>query len=439
MTEDEKQSIISEILSAIRTNSLTIEDLTQLETMPSDAYIEISGGRRISCEILKQAVASMFEEDIDEQNRSIANLTKAIGDEAKRAADAEAANARNITAETNRAQQAESNLTKAIGDEAKRAADAENELKARMMGTSTVSNSNTDPYKYLGMMSYEELNNTLDSLTYDATVIGKNFGYFRAKVDYRDVEIKNILLSSSLNIIVQIVEGMFILFENKLSISDNTYSILMRKCIDGVWGDWAIVMNSSTTNTINNLSIELLGIKRSVGQASGIAPLGTDGKVSEAYLPVSLNDVLVFDDFTSSLNLEARDIPELADSSKYTPIHFNTQLGYFVVYNPEDGLYYLGWNARDLFQDNTIPHSGKIFICKKDNRGYFWNGTQLNPIGSDLVLGETEKTAFPGNRGVALEKSFEILNDTTSRFNLTVINYNVRKKCSNVCIVRFDI
>ena len=391
MTEDEKQSIISEILSAIRTNSLTIEDLTQLETMPSDAYIEISGGRRISCEILKQAVASMFEEDIDAQNSSIANLTKAISDEAKRAADAEV------------------------------------ELKERIMGTSVMSNSNTDPYKYLGMMSYEELNNTLNSLTYDAAVTGKNFGYFRAKVDYRDVEINNILLSSSLNIIVQIVKGMFALSNNTLSISDNNYSVLMRKCSEGVWGEWSIVMNSTTTNTINNLSIELLGIKRSVGQASGIAPLGADGKVSEAYLPVSLNDVLVFDDFTSSLNIEARDIPELADSSKYTPIHFNTKLGYFVVYNPEDQLYYLGWNGKDFFQDNTTPHSGKIFICKKDNRGYFWNGTQLNPIGSNLVLGETDKTAFPGNRGIALEESLAILENTTAKLNLTVVNYNVKK------------
>ena len=66
MTEEEKQSIISEILSAIRTNSLTIDDLTQLDTMPSDAYIEISGGRRISCETLKQAVASLFDDDEDD-------------------------------------------------------------------------------------------------------------------------------------------------------------------------------------------------------------------------------------------------------------------------------------------------------------------------------------------------------------------------------------
>ena len=65
MTSEEKQSIINEILLAIRANSLTIDDLVKLDNMPSDAYIEVSGGRRISCATLKQAVASLFDASID--------------------------------------------------------------------------------------------------------------------------------------------------------------------------------------------------------------------------------------------------------------------------------------------------------------------------------------------------------------------------------------
>lgn len=222
MTEEEKQSIISEILSAIRTNSLTIDDLTQLDTMPSDAYIEISGGRRISCETLKQAVASLFDDDINKLYISISNINKALNDEAQRAED------------------------------------AESELEKRLMGTSSNSNSNTDPYQYLGNFDCDVLNNKLDSLTYNSNLVGKGYGYFRAKVNYRDVEIKNILLSSSLNIIVQVVKGMFVVADNKLALNDNTYSILMRKCVSGTWGNWYVIINN---NSISQLQKEIDNLK----------------------------------------------------------------------------------------------------------------------------------------------------------------------------------
>lgn len=216
MTEEEKQSIISEILSAIRTNSLTIDDLTQLDTMPSDAYIEISGGRRISCETLKQAVASLFDDDIHKLYIGISNIDKSLNDEAQRAEE------------------------------------AETELEKRLMGTSTNSNSNTDPYQYFGNLDCDELNNKLDTLTYNTKLVGKGYGYFRAKVNYRDVEIKNILLSSSLNIIVQVVKGMFVVADNKLVLSDNTFSILMRKCVSGTWGNWSVVINNNSISQLHN-------------------------------------------------------------------------------------------------------------------------------------------------------------------------------------------
>lgn len=219
MTEEEKQSIISEILSAIRTNSLTIDDLTQLDTMPSDAYIEVSGGRRISCETLKQAVASLFDDDIHKLYIGISNIDKSLNDEAQRAEE------------------------------------AETELEKRLMGTSTNSNSNTDPYQYFGNLDCDELNNKLDTLTYNTKLVGKGYGYFRAKVNYRDVEIKNILLSSSLNIIVQVVKGMFVVADNnKLALNDSTYSILMRKCASGTWGNWTVIINN---NSISQLQKEI--------------------------------------------------------------------------------------------------------------------------------------------------------------------------------------
>lgn len=58
MTESEKQQIISLVLQALKTNSLTIEQLTSVNELPDDAYIEISGGCKISCGDLKKMFQS---------------------------------------------------------------------------------------------------------------------------------------------------------------------------------------------------------------------------------------------------------------------------------------------------------------------------------------------------------------------------------------------
>lgn len=58
MTETEKQQIISLVLQALKTNSLTIEQLTSITELPDDAYIEVSGGCKISCGDLKKVFQS---------------------------------------------------------------------------------------------------------------------------------------------------------------------------------------------------------------------------------------------------------------------------------------------------------------------------------------------------------------------------------------------
>lgn len=52
MTTEEKQEIINAVLSAIRTNSKTITQLTPVTEMSDDDYIELSGGRRVAYPVL---------------------------------------------------------------------------------------------------------------------------------------------------------------------------------------------------------------------------------------------------------------------------------------------------------------------------------------------------------------------------------------------------
>lgn len=60
MTETEKLQIVNFVLQALKTNSLTIEQLTGIDELPDDGYFEISGGRKISCSDLKQVFKSFL-------------------------------------------------------------------------------------------------------------------------------------------------------------------------------------------------------------------------------------------------------------------------------------------------------------------------------------------------------------------------------------------
>lgn len=62
MTSEEKQTIVTAVLEALKTNSVRITDLTEVSNMPDSCYIEVSGGRKISGSSLIQALASEIVE-----------------------------------------------------------------------------------------------------------------------------------------------------------------------------------------------------------------------------------------------------------------------------------------------------------------------------------------------------------------------------------------
>ena len=177
---------------------------------------------------------------------------------------------------------------------------------------------------------------------------------------------------------------------------------------------------------IDGLAQEVANIYGQVGKPSGIAPLDAMGKVPAANLPAFVDDVVEFEGVLADVIVENRDLPELG-SELATPVYFSTTLNRFIVYNPEDKLYYSNWPGDGVFQSNYIPSAGKVFLCMGDGKCYRWSGSRLAAIGSDLALGETANTAFPGSRGVALEQHVDSLQTSSQWQNLTVCNVNVWK------------
>ena len=177
---------------------------------------------------------------------------------------------------------------------------------------------------------------------------------------------------------------------------------------------------------IEGLSQNVADIYGQIGKPSGIAPLDALGKVPAANLPAFVDDVVEFEGVTTSVIVESCELPELAVPTA-TPVYFCESMNRFIVYNPEDGLYYSNWAGDEVFQSNYIPSAGKVFLSMTDGKCYRWSGSRLAAIGSDLALGETANTAFPGSRGVVLEQQTASLQTSSQWQNLTVCNVNVWK------------
>lgn len=61
----------------------------------------------------------------------------------------------------------------------------------------------------------------------------------------------------------------------------------------------------------------------------------------------------------------------------------------------------------DINGNSVEVESGKIYLDINTNKQYRWSGSKLSEISSSIALGETSLTAFPGDRGKALEDSIK--------------------------------
>ena len=109
------------------------------------------------------------------------------------------------------------------------------------------------------------------------------------------------------------------------------------------------------------------------GAASGVATLGTNGKVPSSQLPSYVDDVLEYND------------------------------------------------------KSTFPatgETGKIYVDTSTNKTYRWSGTAYVEISASLALGETSSTAYAGDKGLKLERGLGTLEQTVSGVQSAVSDIN---------------
>ena len=171
-------------------------------------------------------------------------------------------------------------------------------------------------------------------------------------------------------------------------------------------------------NEVQKVARDLNTFKGTKGNPNGIVPLNANGKISTQYMPASVDDVKDFDGFVKNVTIQQTYIGKNAKDEGYKVV-FNTITKTFILLY--ESVYYSNWVDADSFgtytPDGIVPTDDKIYADTTTNKTYRWSGYNLIIIGSDLALGYTSETAFPGNAGVQVQKDISIIKQDISDIN----------------------
>ena len=182
----------------------------------------------------------------------------------------------------------------------------------------------------------------------------------------------------------------------------------------------------------NSVGADLASFKATKGAANGLAPLGDDAKIPATYLPGFVDDVIEFAEAVEKIVVQQT---ELGSVSEYTRVVYNKYSNVFVIariveIENESGeienkiYYYPKWEDSEIWglqsYNGVTPQAGKVYVDKSRNITYRWSGSTLVAIGSDLALGYTESTAFPGSDGKKLQDEMR-----TAQTNISTLGKNL--------------
>lgn len=191
---------------------------------------------------------------------------------------------------------------------------------------------------------------------------------------------------------------------------------------------------NSIMNGVGDMQGRLEELKDSKGKADGLAPLDENGQISSQYLPGYVDDVLEIGGLINGLTAQMVPVQKKSTDENCAVVYDADKNVYVIrIVTDEQATYYVDWTDGELFGVKTDagrkPHGGKIYMDVTTNKSYRWSGTKLAPIASDLALGHTSGTAYPGNEGVQLNEEVK-----KNQKELQAVN----KRIEGISILPFD-
>lgn len=370
ITQDEMQSIVSAVLSAIRTNSRTIGQLTPVTTLSDNDSFEIDGGKRVPYAVLRDLIASLSSTEQDSLKNLITKCelkSVSITATESTATLTIASNGKTITANVPVATTSKAGLMTAADkvklqsayDTAQTARDTANNAKSKAENAQA---SITDLSNKIGVP------NGIATLDANAKVPAANLpGFVDDVVEFNAmVSSVTIQLASAANVSTD--AGCMVVYDT----DRHTFLLAVSNLNVADKSEWGT-------------------IKRPIKALNTPAVATEIGEVQGA--------------------IKVSDYWQLEDNK--------------VTLRPSMFTYYGNWVDADSFGEGSangrVPESGKVYICTSDNKTFRWSGSELVTIGSDLALGHTASTAFPGDEGAQLQNDLEDLagehNELSNDFN----------------------
>ena len=162
-------------------------------------------------------------------------------------------------------------------------------------------------------------------------------------------------------------------------------------------------------------------INDKIGKSGGIASLDANGRVPASMIPAAMDDVKEFDG-VEPLDITSFTSAEVSSSDDGCLLYYDPERNTFILRSPS-GWHNL-WTDAEAFGTPTTngvtPAADKVYIDRETNKTYRWSGTQLVAIGSDLALGYTASTAFPGNEGKSISSAVKSQAASISKLNTSV-------------------
>ena len=385
----EQQVIFDAVIASLRTNSKTIEQLTPQTSLGSNDWFELNGGRKVSYTVLRDLIASMSSSDQDslrtligknvlksvsfDVGESTATLTiksagTTISCNVPVATSAKAGiitaldkvkiqtaydNGQTAISKANAAQDT-ANAARTAATGAQNTANAASSAAAAAQSTANAAKAVTDTKGQPGGLA------TLDS---GGKVPAAQLpGYVDDVVEFNAM-VSGVTPQMTSSIHKSTDSGCMVVYDTE----KNRFLLAVAKRTIDTAENWGTVIRPVRTL-----------------KAQSVGDITTQTTVSE--------------NFGSKYQLGelAGEFWQIEDTTG-EPIII---VGQFTYYN--------NWLDADSFGeaatiDGRTPDSGKIYTCTSSNKTYRWSGSELVTIGSDLALGHTASSAFPGDEGAALQ------------------------------------
>ena len=364
ITPDEQQSIVSAVLSSIRTNSRTIDQLTPVTSLSDSDSFEINGGKRVTYKVLRDLIASLSSSEQDSLRTLInkCELKSATITVAESTATLSISSVgKTITASIPVATTSKAGLMTAA-DKVKLQSAYDTAQAAKETAQTAKSEAESAQSNVTTLSNKIGVPNGIAPLDANAKVPSANLpGFVDDVVEFNAiVSSVTIQLASAANrstdagcmVVYDTDRNTFLLAVSNLNVADKS--------------EWGTIKRP-----IKALSIPAVAAE--IGEVQGAI------KVSDYWQLEGDRAILIPSMFT----------------------------------------YYGNWIDADSFGEGSangrVPESGKVYICTSDNKTFRWSGSELVTIGSDLALGHTASTAFPGDEGAQLQEDMDNTRDEVNQ------------------------